>query len=199
VGSTRCTTALHLPPSLLEAGGERVKTEYENPESKMTTEPYLGAVQAVTNARPGIRQSIRLDDPDLVRLLDSPACNICIEFHMQYASHAIPCEDEQEAKYRGGILLFTMAALQCGEFAEEQLILQGARGVAAAGVARTNRLRKAAFARPKRLKNVPWYVTHHLGATQEQLASELRALCEHPGRLREVLGVDGERALARHM
>jgi hypothetical protein len=160
---------------------------------------YLGAVQAVTNDRLGIRQAIRKEDPYIDRLLDSPACSICIDFHMQYASRAIPCDDVQEAKFRGGTLLFMVGALQCDEYADEQLILLGARGVGATGVLRTARLRKAAKARPKELKNVPWYVTHHLPATQEQLAGELRALCEHLPHLRSVLGVDGATALYRHM
>ncbi|HEX3910179.1 MAG TPA: hypothetical protein VHW67_05700 [Solirubrobacteraceae bacterium] len=162
-------------------------------------EPYFGAVQAVINARLPIKQSIRAAQPDLIRLLDSPACGNCTDFHMQYALRAIPCDDEQEAKYRSGTLLFTLAALQCGDHAEEQLILQGARGVGAAGALRTDRLRKAALARPKPLKNVPWYVTHHLRRTQEQLASELRVLCEHLERLDEALNAEGAKALAHHM
>jgi hypothetical protein len=110
-------------------------------------------------------------------------------------------ESENYARFRAGRLIFALAALQNPDdyVRKELLCLQGTRGVDAYRALRPERRRKAAAARRKPLRDMPWYVEHHLPRAQERLAGELGALVQHPQLLIEVLDLKGAYAMAHHL
>jgi hypothetical protein len=168
----------------------------------MTSIDFVNAVLAVTNDRKAIRYSILNPQPDLVALLDSPAARRCVEFreeHLPTAVHAV--ENPTQKRRFGGQMLFGVAAHQSPDKyrLEEHLNLTGARGSAAHNHLRPQRRRMAALAREKPLKDVQWYVEHHLPDTQQRLADELQALVEHPELLEEALCRHGKTVLVRHL
>jgi hypothetical protein len=162
---------------------------------------YLNAVRQVINARNAIRQSITEAHPDLVWLLETPACVRCSAFLVENSQIRETDDDNGEVRYRGLRLLFVLAVLQVpDEYDRRELFaLQGTRGVDSSGRPRRERRRNAACARRKPLRDIPWYVEKYLPAAQELLATHLHALVEHPALLEDALRCNGATAMVRYL
>jgi hypothetical protein len=164
-------------------------------------DPYLNAVRTVTGAKDAIRTSVTEPTPDLLRLSKTCACETCMAFLRDHTSMERVPDDDDDLRLRGLRLLFTIAAMQepNDHARREQLCLLGTRGVDAYQDVRPERRRKAAAARKRPLRDIPWYVQNHLPRTQERLAGQLQALVEHPALLNEALSAHGEVAMVRFL
>jgi hypothetical protein len=163
---------------------------------------FSNVVQAVTDDRQAIRYSLLNPQPDIVALLGTPAVQRCIDFREEQAPAAVhAAHDQMQKRAFGGRMLFVLAAHQSPDpyRRDEHLNLLGARGSDAYNHLRPQRRRLAALSREKPLKDIQWYVEHHLPDAQQRLADELQALVEHQELLEEALWQNGKTVLVRHM
>ena len=158
---------------------------------------YISLIKSVTDAKPALRESITQQLPDILKLLETPACLRCVEFLKQETGK----RHETETLHRGACFLLGLAVYQTpSNFARsEELSLLGVRGVDVFEAERRERRAMAALARKKPLHDPEWYAKRHLPRTQARLAGELRALVEHPELLEEALARDGKTIIMRHL
>jgi hypothetical protein len=158
----------------------------------------LSAVQFVTEVRGDLRQSIGAER--LGWLLGTEACGRCVAYLARHPSRV--CVSEGQLLLDGGRLLFILAAMQAEDCHErdEVLCLMGTRGVDAYGAPRGERLRMAALARRRPLRDPRWYRrSGQLADTQRRLADGLHALVSCAELLDRALTSQGDMAVSRYL
>jgi hypothetical protein len=144
------------------------------------------AVELVVNAKPPLRESVRLPHPRLTELADTSATKRCAVY--------VGEDPESPDKSLALTLMFTLAALANRDkhFQQEALCLLGVRNVDASECERGDRREIAALARKRPLYDVDWYVKRHLPRTIARMAGDLRAIVDHPEALNGALQRNGK-------
>jgi hypothetical protein len=160
----------------------------------------VGAVRTVTNADEGIREGVQ--DKSLGWLLASPACEKCTRYLIERGERDTSQIDLARERYRGGSLLFILAAMQFGsnESVLEALRPLATRNVETRGLKPTKRLQKAGEARRRPITSERHYARcGHAARMQQQVADELYNLISHLDLLEIALAENGETAVARYL